>query len=33
LIGFGTARKAHQFLNEFNNKDVKEMMKDLPKNN
>jgi hypothetical protein len=32
LIGFGTARRAHQFMNEFNNKDVKEMMKDLPKN-
>jgi hypothetical protein len=32
LIGFGTARRARQFMNEFNNKDVKEMMKDLPKN-
>jgi hypothetical protein len=32
LIGFGTARRAHQFMNEFNNKDVKEMMKDVPKN-
>jgi Yip1 domain. len=32
LIGFGTARRAHQFMNEFNNKDAKEMMKDLPKN-
>jgi len=32
LIGFGTARRAHQFMNEFNNKDVNEMMKDLPKN-
>ena len=32
LIGFGTARRARQFMNEYNNKDVKEMMKDLPKN-
>jgi hypothetical protein len=32
LIGFGTARRARQFMNEFNNKDTREMMKDLPKN-
>jgi hypothetical protein len=32
LIGFGATRRAHQFMNEFNNKDVKEMMKDSPKN-
>jgi hypothetical protein len=32
LIGFGTARRAHQFMNESNNKDVNEMMKDVPKN-
>jgi hypothetical protein len=32
LIGLGARRRAHQFMNEFNNKDVKEMMKDLPKN-
>jgi hypothetical protein len=32
LIGIGTARRARQFMNDFNNKDVKEMMKDLPKN-
>jgi hypothetical protein len=32
LIGLGVRRRAHQFLNEFNNKDAKEMMKDLPKN-
>jgi hypothetical protein len=32
LIGVGTARRARQFMNEFNNKDMKEMMKDLPKN-
>ena len=32
LIGLGARRRANQFMNEFNNKDVKEMMKDLPKN-
>jgi hypothetical protein len=32
LVGIGTARRARQFMNEFNRKDVKEMMKDNPKN-
>jgi hypothetical protein len=32
LIGIGTQRRARQFMNDFNNNDVKEMMKDLPKN-
>jgi hypothetical protein len=32
LIGFATVRRAHQFMNEFNNRDRKEMMKDYPKN-
>jgi hypothetical protein len=32
LVGIGARRRARQFMNEFNNKDVKEMMKDLPKN-
>jgi hypothetical protein len=32
LIGLGSRRRARQFMNEFNNKDVKEMMKDMPKN-
>jgi len=32
LLGIGAKRRANQFMNEFNNKDVKEMMKDLPKN-
>jgi hypothetical protein len=32
LVGLGAARRTRQFMNEFNNKDVKEMMKDLPKN-
>ena len=32
LVGIGTKRRANQFMDEFNNKDVKEMMKDLPKN-
>ena len=32
LVGIGAKRRANQFMNEFNNKDVKEMMKDLPKN-
>jgi predicted LPLAT superfamily acyltransferase len=32
LIGLGARRRARQFMNEFNNKDVKEMMKDMPKN-
>lgn len=32
VIGFGARRRASQFMNEFNNKDVKELMKDLPKN-
>jgi hypothetical protein len=32
LVGIGAKRRANQFMNEFNNRDVKEMMKDLPKN-
>jgi hypothetical protein len=32
LVGIGAKRRANQFMNEFNNKDVKEMMNDLPKN-
>jgi hypothetical protein len=32
LIGIGAKRRANQLMNEFNNSDVKEMMKDLPKN-
>src|SRR5664280_1691597 len=32
LIGFGTARRASRFMNEFNSKDMKEMMKDNPRN-
>jgi hypothetical protein len=32
LIGFGTARRARRFMNEFNSKDMKEMMKDNPRN-
>ena len=32
LIGLGARRRANQFMNEFNNNDVKEMMKDSPKN-
>lgn len=32
LIGIGASRKARQFMNDFNNKDAKEMMKDLPQN-
>jgi hypothetical protein len=32
LIGIGTKKRARQFMNDFNNNDVKEMMKDLPKN-
>jgi hypothetical protein len=31
LIGFGTARRARRFMNEFNSRDMKEMMKDNPK--
>jgi hypothetical protein len=31
LIGLGAKRKANQFMNEFNNSDMKEMMKDLEK--
>jgi len=32
LLGIGARRRANQFMNEFNNKDIKEMMKDSPKN-
>jgi hypothetical protein len=32
LVGIGTKRKAAQFMKDFNNTDVKEMMKDFPKN-
>jgi hypothetical protein len=32
LVGIGARKRANQFMNEFNNSDVKEMMKDLPKN-
>jgi hypothetical protein len=32
LVGIGAKRRANQYMNEFNNKDVKEKMEDLPKN-
>jgi hypothetical protein len=32
LIGLGAKRTANRFMKEFNNSDLKEMMKDLPKN-
>jgi hypothetical protein len=32
LVGIGAKRRVTRFMNESNNKDVKEMMKDLPKN-
>lgn len=32
LIGLGARRRANQFMKEFNNKDVKEMLKDNPTN-
>jgi hypothetical protein len=32
LIGFGARKRANQFMNDFNNKDVKEMLKDSPRN-
>jgi hypothetical protein len=32
LIGLGARRKARQFMNEFNKKDVNELFKDTPKN-
>ena len=32
LIGFGAKRKANQFMNEFNNSDMKEMLKDMEEN-
>ena len=32
LLGIGAKRKAAQFMKDFNNTDVKEMMKDFPKN-
>jgi hypothetical protein len=31
LIGLGAKKKANQFMNEFNNSDMKELMKDLEK--
>lgn len=31
LIGFGARKRANQFMNDFNNQDVKEMLKDSPK--
>jgi hypothetical protein len=33
LLGLGAKRKANQFMNEYNNSDMKEMMKDLEKKN
>jgi hypothetical protein len=32
LVGLGARKRAMKFMNEFNSTDVKEMMKDLPKN-
>jgi hypothetical protein len=32
LTGIGAKRRANQFMNEFNSSDLKEMMKDIPKN-
>ena len=32
LLGLGARRKARQFMDEFNKKDVSELMKDTPKN-
>jgi hypothetical protein len=32
LLGIGAKRRAAQFMKDFNNTDVKEMMKDFPKN-
>lgn len=32
IIGFGARRRANQFMNEFNNKDIKEMLKESPNN-
>jgi hypothetical protein len=32
ILGLGARKRAKQFMNDFNNKDVKEMMQDLPKN-
>jgi hypothetical protein len=32
LLGFGARRKARQFMDEFNRKDVNELLKDTPKN-
>jgi len=31
LVGLGAKKKANDFMNEFNNSDFKEMMKDIPK--
>lgn len=32
LIGIGARKRTNQYMNEFNNRDVKEKMEDLPKN-
>jgi hypothetical protein len=32
ITGIGAKRKVNQLMNEFNNSDMKELMKDLPKN-
>jgi len=32
LVGIGARKRANQYLDEFNNRDVKEKMEDLPKN-
>ena len=32
LVGFGARKRARQFMDEFNSKDVKEMLKDSPEN-
>lgn len=32
LAGLGARRRANQFMKDFNDKDVKEMLKDMPKN-
>jgi hypothetical protein len=32
LLGFGTGRRADRLMHEFNNSDMNELMKDMPKN-
>lgn len=32
LLGIGARKRAREFMKEFDNKDVKEMLKDMPKN-